>query len=76
MHFVPDFFFSSPDICLVHWAPEGNTDLAAFALLMGKLPSQVTANLGDVWPAGADSRALTILPESCFCFSGFQWPGY
>lgn len=61
----------------MHWTPERNTDLAGFSLVMGKIPSQVTANLGDIWPACADSRALTIL-RAGFVFqrSGFQWPGY
>lgn len=61
----------------MHWVPERNTDLAPLALAMGKPPFQVTDNLDGVWPACADSRALTIL-RAVYVFqrSGFQWPGY
>jgi len=42
------------------WTSERKTDLAAFALLMGKLPSQVAANLGDVY----GQHAVTLPPQS------------
>lgn len=81
MQFVPGVLFFCSRICLTHWTPERNTDLAAFASLMGKLLSQVAANPADVWPACGNSdssehsrffpRAVLVLQSS-----GFQWPGY
>lgn len=77
MHFVPVLLFFCSHICLTHWTPERNIDVAAFALLVVKLLSpQVTANQGDVWPACGNSassehlhfylRAVLVLQSSGF----------
>lgn len=79
MELVPGFLFFCSHICLMHWTPARNTVLAAFALLMGKLPSQVAANLGDVRPACSNCilRALALLSEELFFFRAqvFNEPG-